>query len=332
MGLNTAIATLGLAFFFGPQVVLAQAQAPDERGAAEAAARFQRAVELYREGGYEGALAEFRKAYQISPSYRVLYNIAQAQYALHDFVSAYQSLVQYMSEGGGEIAADRRAQVDEMMARLRERIAHLQISTNLAGAEIRVDGVSVGTSPLAGAITVNVGTRRVSAFKEGSPEAVRVVTVAGKENLKIDLRMDEPEARSALGVAGSGSKSAPAMVRTQGRAEPPSRAPLIVSLSATATLAVATGVLGYLALDAQRNLNNQVNTYPSSRDQIESARSKSKNYAYATDAFGAATLVSGGIALYLALTHDWSKTKSAKMNKTVVLAPTLGGMVLQGAF
>ena len=68
-------------------------------------------------------MAEFRKAYQISPSYRVLYNIAQTQYALHDFVGAYKSLMQYMSEGGGEIPADRRTQVDEMLAKLEERIA-----------------------------------------------------------------------------------------------------------------------------------------------------------------------------------------------------------------
>ena len=87
---------------------------------AKAAARFQRAVELYREGSYEGALAEFRKAYQISPAYRVIYNIAQSQYAMHDFVGAYKSLVGYMTEGSGEIPADRRIQVDEMFAKLRD--------------------------------------------------------------------------------------------------------------------------------------------------------------------------------------------------------------------
>src|SRR5512141_2517800 len=84
------------------------AVASEETDAAEAAARFQRGVDMYREGGYEGALAEFRKAYQIIPSYRVLYNIAQAQYALHDFVGAHKSLMQYVNEGGSEISTERR--------------------------------------------------------------------------------------------------------------------------------------------------------------------------------------------------------------------------------
>jgi hypothetical protein len=203
----------------------------------------------------------------------------------------------------------------------------------VAGADIRVDDVSVGTSPLLGLIAVNVGTRKVSAFKEGSPEAVRVITVAGTESLKINLRIDEPIARAAPPITRGGPTSVPVIVKTQGPTEP-SRMPLIVSLSATAAFAVATGVFGYLALDAQTNLTNQVNTYPNTRDQIENARSKSRNYAYIADAFGAATVVSGGVALYLALTHwgDWSRSKPRKMNKAIVIAPTVGGMVMEGSF
>lgn len=106
-----------------PQTAVAQAQGTEDADAAKAAVRFQRAVELYREGSYEGALAEFSKAYQIKPSYLVLYNIAQTQYALHDFVGSYKSLMQYLAEGAGEIPADRRAQVDEMTVKLVEGLA-----------------------------------------------------------------------------------------------------------------------------------------------------------------------------------------------------------------
>ena len=128
--------SVALTWLFIPQVTMAQSKGPEDADAAKAGVRFQRAVELYREGSYEGALAEFSKAYQVSPSYLVLYNIAQTQYALHDFVGAYKSLLQYMAEGGAEISADRRTQVDEMTVKLVGRIAHLQISTNLTGATL----------------------------------------------------------------------------------------------------------------------------------------------------------------------------------------------------
>jgi tetratricopeptide (TPR) repeat protein len=316
-----------------PQAVRAETSGTDDADSSKAAVRFQRAVELYREGSYEGALAEFSKAYQISPSYLVLYNIAQAQYALHDFVGAYKSLMQYLSEGGGDIPADRRAQVDEMTARLVGRIANLQISTNVTGADIRIDGVGVGTSPLPGLIPVNVGTRRVSATKAGSPEVVRVLTVAGRENVKVELQIDETTATSTKLAASAVSQFSPLGVKTQAQAAP-SRAGLMVGLSTTAALAIGTGVCGFLALGAQKNLKDQVNTYPNTKESIDNARTKSKNWGYVTDALGAATLISGGVTLYLALSRsgDSSEPKPVKANKTIVLAPTLGGMVLAGSF
>jgi hypothetical protein len=325
--------SVGLAWLFIPQVTTAQSQGTEDADSAKAAVRFQLAVELYREGGYEGALAEFRKAYQISPSYRVLYNIAQTQYALHDFVGAYKSLTQYMSEGSGEIPAERRAQVEEMSAKLVERIAHLQIVTNVMDADIRIDDFSVGTSPLAAPVPVNAGTRRVSASKAGFPDAIRMVTVAGKERVKVELQIDEPTTRAAVVAPSVVSRSAPLIVKTQTQAAP-SRTGLIVSLSTTAALAIGTGAFGYLALSAQKDLKDQISIYPNTKDKIEDARNKSKTYGYVTDALGAATLISGGVALYYVIFRrgDSPKPKSEKARKTIVLVPSVGGMVLQGSF
>ena len=336
--------SVGLTWLLIPEVTLAQSKGTGDDDTAKAAVRFQQAVELYREGSYEGALAEFRKAYQISPAYRVLYNIAQTQYALHDFVGAYKSLMQYTAEGRGEIPADRRAQVDEMAAKLEERIAQLQILTNVTGADIRVDGVSVGTSPLLGLVPVNVGTRKVSAFKTGAPEAVRTMNVAGKESVKVELQIDESIVTSAARAPSAVPPFAPLIEKTQPRAvsiitttQPPvtpGRTGLIVSLSTTATFAVGTGVFGYLALNAQKDLKDQVNTYPNTKANIENARSRSKNYGYVADALGAATIISGVVALYFALFHSGvsPKPKSGKVVEAIVVAPTVGGIVFQGSF
>jgi hypothetical protein len=312
---------------------MAQSHGTENADSEKAAVRFQQAVELYREGSYEGALAEFRKAYQISPSYRVLYNIAQTQYELHDFVGAYKSLMQYMTEGGSEIHADRRFQVDEMFAKLGERMANLEISVNVGDADIRVDDVSIGVSPLPGPISVNVGAHKVSALKVGSPEAIRVLTVAGKERVKVELQIAEPIVTSVKLAPSALSSSAPLVAKTQAPSTP-SRVGLMISLSTTAALAVGTGVCGYLAVRAQNDLNNQVNTYPNTKDKIEDARTKSKTYGYVTDALGAATLISGGVALYYALSHRGypQESKSDKTDESIVLLPTVGGMVLQGSF
>lgn len=180
---------------------------------------------------------------------------------------------------------------------------------------------------------MNVGTRKVSATKAGSPEAVRLLTVAGREDLKVELRIDVPTVALAKVTPGTVSASTPLVAKAQAPVTS-SRTGLAISLTTTATLAVATGVCGYLALHAQKDLKDQVSVYPNTRDNIENARVKSKNYGYVTDALGAATLVSGGVALYFALSHrgDSPERMPAKAKKAIVVAPTFGGMVLAGSF
>ncbi len=324
MRIQIFVLSLGLTWV-SSQVAKAQSPSTEDVDSTKAAVRFQQGVELYREGSYEGALAEFRKAYQLSPSYRVLYNIAQTQNALHDFVGASKSLAQYIAEGGFNIPAERRAQVEELSAMLKERIAHLEISTNVSGADIRVDDVSVGTSPLPRPVPVNVGTHKVSAFKAGSPETVRILTVAGREIVRVECHVIVTPAQAKLTPV---SPPVPLLVKAPAPT-PPSRAKLVISISTTAALAVGTGVMGYLALDAQKNLKNQVGIYPNTAANIDAARSKSQNYGYVTDALGAATLISGGLALYFALTH--SSSPPAKTTEAVVL-PTISGVGLRGNF
>jgi len=174
-----------------------------------------------------------------------------------------------------------------MLAKLEERIAELRISTNVTGADIRVDGVSVGHRPFSGSSRQR-GNAQGQRVQDRAPEAVRTVTVAGRESVKVELQIDESIVTSAARAPGAVSSSVPLIERTQPQAvslikttQPPvtpGRTGLIVSLSTTAVLGVGTGVFGYLALNAQKDLKNQISTYPNTRDNIENARTRSKNY------------------------------------------------------
>src|SRR5687767_10373630 len=48
-----------------------------------AQSHFRRGVDLYEERNYDGALAEFSRAHELVPNYRVLYNLAQTQVERH---------------------------------------------------------------------------------------------------------------------------------------------------------------------------------------------------------------------------------------------------------
>ena len=60
---------------------------------------------MFEESNFTGALAEFRRAHAIAPSYRLLYNIGQVCYLLRDYPCALDSFSRYLSQGGAEIPA-----------------------------------------------------------------------------------------------------------------------------------------------------------------------------------------------------------------------------------
>ena len=78
-----ALATLATVGLGGPAF-------GDPSGAAvdQAKAHFKTGTELYDENNFRGALVEFQRAYQLAPSYRVLYNIGQVDMELADYAGA----------------------------------------------------------------------------------------------------------------------------------------------------------------------------------------------------------------------------------------------------
>jgi tetratricopeptide (TPR) repeat protein len=93
----------------------------------EARMHFRRGVDLFQEGAHRAALVEFERAYQVAPDFRVLYNIAQAKYQVHDYLGATQMFERYLHEGGNAVPAARRNVVEFTLSSLQDRIARLVI-------------------------------------------------------------------------------------------------------------------------------------------------------------------------------------------------------------
>jgi len=306
----------------------------------QARASFHEGVELFKEGSFEGALASFQKANQISPSYRVLYNIAQTYFELHDYVNSYTTFKDYLRQGGDEIPAARRTQVEDLNQKLEKRIAYLEIACNLNDADIRVDDISVGKSPLASPVLVNAGPRRLSAVKPGYPVAARILTVAGSDRSEVKLEIVTPlDVRpSKLATAPTATpavaKPASPRLREAEPQTPASRKWLIVSLSIAGGCAVATGISGWQMLAAKNDFDSEVAKTPFSKPVADSARSRAMTYQDLTWGFGAATLASGGIALYMALTgdRDSGQRNRANAERSLAVLPVVNGLALRGVW
>jgi hypothetical protein len=170
---------------------LPEAAAADPVSKSSARRHYALGVDLAKEDSYVEALAEFRRAYALSPHFSVLYNIGQASVALDLPVEAVEALSRYLQEGGEKIAPARRLELEAAIARQRGKIGELEISTNVDGAHISVDGDEIGTAPLPAPVRLAAGVHRVSVSSQGRATREQTLTLAGEEQHRLELLLPE---------------------------------------------------------------------------------------------------------------------------------------------
>ena len=205
---------------------------------ARAESEFQRALELYQEQDFAGALVEFRRANTLAPSYKLLFNIGQVCYQLNDYACALNNFEQYKAGGGNALSSERRVEVDKELAKLRLRVGRLEVVSNLPGVDVSIDDVSVGKTPLPASVIVSTGKRRISGTHEGFSPVSRIVEVAGTDSSRIEL---------TFSGAVAGLAEAP-------RYEPRWNSISWMGLGVTAVAVGITGFSGVVALNADKDL------------------------------------------------------------------------------
>jgi hypothetical protein len=162
--------------------------APDPR--AEAKQHFDRGVLLFQDEQYEASAVEFRRAYELSPHFEVLYNLGMAYAAFGKPVEAADTLQQYLDDGAAKVPTDKRTAALDELARQKQRIARLTIRVSTDGAVVEVDDVKVGTSPLREPVRVGVGRRRITVRGQGFRPVTREESVAGEEHRSIEITLE----------------------------------------------------------------------------------------------------------------------------------------------
>jgi len=296
--LHASVARAGNDTVLPPDSAAPATAAPSEATVREASDHYEAGLALYADGEFKRAAIEFDRAYELVPNYRALYNIGQVRIQLHDYARATKALRAYLKEGGDKIDAERQKSVNDDIEMLATRTALLTIETSEAGADILVDGDSVGLSPLPEPLLLDTGDHRVAIRKEGFMPREELVTLASRDtpSIRLDLQKEKPRSSSVVYVA----PTAPESDRT---------AWIWGTWSATAALAAGAAVTGGLGIGAANDLDHLRSTFGSSRDQLDSAGGRAQTLLRAADILGAAAIATGGVALYLTLSKPASKDK-----------------------
>ncbi len=257
--------------------VIATEPPPDE----QAQAQFERGVARYEAGDLAEALAAFQRAYELEPHPHLHYNIGVVQLDMGDHAAATRSLTRYLDEGGATVDPQRRAEVEERLETLARKIGKLIVRCNVDGAEVRIDGDLVGTTPLDDTIVVDAGTTRVEVSAAGYVRSAESIILAGGQSHTLEVVLVVQPA------ATHPTADAPAQPRV-GRG-------LEISTFVTLGLTVATGAgaiaTGVLALRADDDLERALDTYPADPAAVADARERRDTLVPATDGLIAATVV-----------------------------------------
>jgi hypothetical protein len=291
----------------------------------------------------KGALAAFRLAYDIRPDFRVQYNIGRLCVRLKDSACAKTAFELYLKEGGDQISAKRKKEVEAELKSLGGTPGTaLIIKSSVAGAFIKVDGVVVGKTPLDKPVSVTAGSHKVVLVADGNVVEKTVKVASGaQETVEIDPKKAamEPEPGPAPAPAAAPAEK-PAEKPTTPAEKPaaadantapagPRKFP-VVPWVVTGVLAAGTAVTGVLTLLANSEYNDLRNQYPISRDELNSVHERGNSMLLATGVLGAATLISGSIAAYFTLVKPSAAPAPQESNKTVGKVGQIGIGLMPG--
>lgn len=223
-----------------------------------------RGVDAFRNGDYEAARLAFAECYQLMPKSDVLRNLSISEIHSGHYVSAARHLTQLLA-APGELPPNVRQEATTRLAQAEAQIGQLGIQVDVAGADIRVDGVSIGSSPLEGKWYVDPGQHEIAISKPGYPvERRQVFALAGvliPVEVSLEARRRE-QAADALAAELMGTSEGQAPVRvddSDGLSTGSTVA--FAALGTIAAVGLAGGIVYTLAADDHESEAEQLTRY-----------------------------------------------------------------------
>ncbi|HEY5956641.1 MAG TPA: tetratricopeptide repeat protein [Polyangiaceae bacterium] len=305
----------------------------------EARERYTRGVQLASEANYEAALIEMQRAYALNPSFKILYNLGQIHSHLGDSAAALTNFERYLSEGGSDVPPPRVTEVTQEIARLRPRVASVDLIVKTDGADVLLDDSVIGRSPFHKSVLVNAGKHKFSVSKAGAEPLSRVVALAGEDKLALQLDVStEPPRRLAKNrelepqsPSNRHAQSTETIPSAPHQTENSGGSGVWVGWTVTAALGIGTGVAGYYATTKASDLKTLRDSPGATRQSLDDAQAVAFRSALATDVLLGSTLVAGAISLYFTLSTG-STAKDESTAKSVSLSVTPGGACFTSSF
>jgi len=144
---------------------------------------------LYEDGDYAGALTKLQSAYDASKDPRLLWNMAACEKALRHYVSVLDLLERYAGEGAQLISDEERQATAELVETVQAFVNQLTLESSPDGADVLVDGVKLGTTPLPRPLRLDMGKRQLRVEKPGYLPHEEEVDLPGGKSASLSVKL-----------------------------------------------------------------------------------------------------------------------------------------------
>jgi hypothetical protein len=166
---------------------------------------FENGTTMMQAEDFAGAAVEFEASINEYPTKNAMYNLGMCQKALHRYPQALASFRRALREFGDAMNPDEKAETEANIAAISKIIGEVDVSVNVEGALVSVDGEDVGTSPLAKPVILGAGEHRIKVSRSGYETVEQTVTLVSgsKEKVNIELKVENAVAPPPAPVPGS---------------------------------------------------------------------------------------------------------------------------------
>jgi hypothetical protein len=164
----------------------------------------EKAEELIRQGNVlrrdnqdARALPMFQQAYGISRTPRSAAQLGLAELALGYWDAAAEHLTEALTSGRNPWVGKNRSALEASLREAKSHLASVTVTGRPAGAEVLINGKSVGTLPLGGPVLVNEGRTETEVRASGYKADHRVLMVEGNSTAQVSVNLESLPAPAA---------------------------------------------------------------------------------------------------------------------------------------
>jgi hypothetical protein len=144
---------------------------------------------LYQDGDFASALVKFERALELSKDKRLLWNVAVCEKNLRRYARVLKKLEEYKQLGPSQLTEQDFKDAAELEEAVKAFVSRVTFKVDQEGADVLVDEVVVGQTPLAGPVLVDVGERKFKVTKPGYVPFAQQQQIAGATDITIDVAL-----------------------------------------------------------------------------------------------------------------------------------------------